>query len=386
MLSIQTLIASYALSSKLDPQKCERIISQLGITRSGALDYIYPNNIKLSTAHLRLTEYSDLKMFIEDCCHLIDLAVQAGSQLILFPHLLGLAPISVDKPSLRLAQSFVKDIFAQTPVSVKLQDHSFRQRFNQLIDRFSDFLFDCYYSAFLLLAHRYNIYIAAGSTYIATARGVFCRSFLFSPDHDQAFFQDKLTVSPMERRLGVLTGSELKLFESKIGKICILTDTDAEFFECFKVAKNLGAKLVLTPAMCSEVFSHTPRFNASLMGAQHYNLFTARSSFYSAGDLFQQFPGASGIYAPLWATKNLDGLIVHSNKSDESGAVLSSRIDPSKLEESLDSYTHDINASFCESLMTQIYPEHFIEMASNINASASSKYVSQRISASLSGV
>ena len=56
MLSLKTIAASYTLSAKLDPEKCEKLIEALGIRRSTILDYVYPNNIKLSAAHLRQRE------------------------------------------------------------------------------------------------------------------------------------------------------------------------------------------------------------------------------------------------------------------------------------------------------------------------------------------
>ncbi|TCL45204.1 nitrilase-related carbon-nitrogen hydrolase [Harryflintia acetispora] len=354
MLSLKTIAASYTLSAKLDPEKCEKLIEALGIRRSTILDYVYPNNIKLSAAHLRLTPYKDIKSFIEDCCRLIDMAIQSGSQLLLLPHLLGLVPLSVDKPSMSLATSLIEDLCkGQTPPA------NLRARFGSVMDKLSDFLFDCYYNIFLLLAHKYNIYIAAGSTYVATSQGIFCRSYLFSPDSDEAFFQDKITLSPTERALGIQPGNELKIFDSKIGKLAILADTDGSFYECYKAAKALGAQLVLTPALSSEQFSHNPRYNASLMNAQHYNLYTVRSSFYSTGETLPAFRGASGIYAPLLMTRDLNGVVVHNHESDETGGVLSSRIDPPRLLDNMDVYSHHRNPLFYERMMKETYPGFF---------------------------
>lgn len=354
MLSIKLSAASYRLAARLEPAKCERIINEQGIKRSTLLDYVYPNNVKIATAHMRLTAFKDLRALIREYCRLIDSAVQSGAHLILFPHLTGLAPITVEKGSCQIAGRFISDLFAG-----KLSDTALRQHFELLIDRFSDFLFDCYYNLFLLLAHKYNIYIAAGSTYIASSRGVFCRSYLFSPDQDEAFFQDKIHLNPIERKLGLLAGNELKVFDLKIGKTAFLTDADSTFFECFKVSKSLGAQIILTPALCSEVLSHNAACNPSLTHAQHHNLITVRSSYISKGDIFPKFSGASGIYAPFSMTKGLDGILMHTIEGVEDNCVLTARVDPPKLPENLDVYCYSTNSAFCENMMNNIYPAYF---------------------------
>ena len=173
------------------------------------------------------------------------------------------------------------------------------------------------------------------------------------------FFQDKITLSPPERALGIQPGNELKIFDSKIGKLAILADTDGSFYECYKAAKALGAQLVLTPALSSEQLSHNPRYNASLMNAQHYNLYTVRSSFYSTGETLPAFRGASGIYAPLLMTRDLNGVVVHNHESDETGGVLSSRIDPPRLLDNMDVYSHHRNPLFYERMMKETYPGFF---------------------------
>lgn len=356
-------LSERALATKLDAQKCKNYIASLPIRACQSLNLVQENNIKVSTVHLRLNDYKDVRVFIEDCRHLIDLAAAAGAQLILFPHLTGLLPVLADRASENMAHRLLEALSSQAPG--RMGDTSLRQRFTQLMDHISDAALACYTAIFSTLSHRYGIYIAPGSTYVAMQRGIFCRSFLFSPFHDEPFSQDKLTLSPTERRLGVLAGSELRSVDTEIGRLVLLTDTDSALYECYKVALALGAQIVLSPALLSEPYGYNLHYNPSMMAAQHYSLYTVRSSLYSMGNLFAPFKGASGIYAPMEMTKNSDGIIIHTSANDEAGGVLSSRIEPPKLKSEQDAvYTSFRNPPFYGDLMSRVYQEYFLAKSS----------------------
>lgn len=354
MFSLKTLAASYTLSAKLDPDKIASILNHMEIKRSTALDYVYPNNVKMAAVQMQLEPFRDFKAFVAECRRLIEAAIQNGAHLILFPHLTGLLPITADKTACGVFCRFIDELLSEGHNDFALQQH-----FLKLMERFSDFLFDCYYNLFLVLAHKYNIYIAAGSTYILTAQGVFCRSYLFSPDHADAFFQEKIHLSPLEKRLGILPGNQINILDLKIGKTAILCDCDAAFYECFKVSKALGAQIILVPSMKSEVYSHTLEYNAALMQAQHFGVYTARSCFFSTGSFLNAFEGSSGIYAPLALTKNLDGILAYTKNCGEKSQVVCARIEPPKLSENMDVYSFSSSSSFCKPMIENVYPSFF---------------------------
>lgn len=349
MLPFKMITASYRLAARLEPEKCEQIIKALGIKRSTILDYVYPNNVKLAAAQMRLTSYKDLSAFIEECCRILDEAVKSGSHLVLFPHLVGALPLTVEKHAGSIAAQFIRDA-----VEGKASAAALRQRFEQMIDKFSDFLFDCSYNIFLLLAHKYNIYIATGGLYISTADGILCRSYLFSPDQQEAFFQDKIHLSPLEQQLGVKAGDEMKVLNLKIGKTAILAETDSLYYECFKVAKALGAEILLCPSLTGEALPGYADYNPALQHAQHFNVYTARASFCSAEELLPAFQGASGIYAPLALSKDLDGIVAAAESGRPSVTV--ARIDPPKLAENMDVYSLNPGAGLCETMVGELYP------------------------------
>lgn len=356
MFSLKMIAASYRLAARLEPEKCEQVISALKIKRSTILDYVYPNNVKLAAVQMQLSPYRDMPAFIQDCCRMIDAAIKSGAHLVLFPHLAGALLLSTEKNAQAITAQFIQDVAAGKGSAASL-----KQRFDWIMDKFSDFLFDCTYNIFLLLAHKYNVYIAAGGLYISSADGVFCRSYLFSPDQPEAFFQDKIQLSPLEQRLGVTAGNELKVFDLKIGKTAILAETDSLYYECFKAARALGADIILCPSLRGETLSGCPDYNPALQHAQHFNVYTARSSFCSAGELLPEFQGASGIYAPLMLSKDLDGIVAAAETGRPS--VTAARIDPPKLAENIDVYSLNAGTSLCETMLNEIYPQFFRQQA-----------------------
>ncbi|MCI8442105.1 MAG: hypothetical protein HFG27_06210 [Provencibacterium sp.] len=356
MFSLKSIAAAYRLSARLEPEKCEQVIASLKIKRSTVLDYVYPNNVKLAAVQMQLAPCRDMPAFIQDCCRIIDTAIKSGAHLVLFPHLTGALLLSTEKNAQAFAVRFIQDAAAG-----KASSASLKQRFDWMMDKFSDFLFDCTYNIFLLLAHKYSLYIAVGGLYIASTDGIFCRSYLFSPDQPEAFFQDKIQLSPLERQLGVSAGNEMKVFDLKIGKTAILAETDSLYYECFKTARALGADIVLCPSLKGEALPGCPDYNPALQHAQHFNLYTARSCFCSSGEIFSKFPGASGIYAPLMLSKDLDGVVAAAEP--ERPSVTAARIDPPKLTENIDVYSLNAGTGLCETLANSLYPQFFQQLA-----------------------
>lgn len=353
-MSIKLSYTSYGLSNKLEVEKLDRILAGISIRRSTLLDYVYPNNVKIASVHMKLAPFSDLRSFVAECSRLVDCAVRGGAHVVLFPHLCGLLPLTVHRGALSMVRQHAEEMH-----SGKVSAQAARTQFTSMMEQLSDFAFDCYYTLFLHLAQRYNVYIAAGSTYVLTSQGTFCRSYLFSPDHDEAFFQDKIHLNEFERLAGVQAGTELQILNLKIGRVALLAELDSATDECYKVAQRMGAQIVLSPALLGETAAYTTQHNASLMAAQHYNLFTARSSFFSPGGNIPAFDGASGVYAPQVLTKNLDGVVAHLSESGAENQVLCARIDPPKLADNTDVYSYSSNADFSQGLIQEIYPAFF---------------------------
>jgi predicted amidohydrolase len=104
------------------------------------------------------------------------------------------------------------------------------------------------------LARRHGVHILAasgpseraGGTYVNAAR-------LFSPS-GKVGVQEKLIMTPFERRWGVSGGGGLRLFETALGRIGIAICYDSEFPLLVRALTEAGADIVLIPS-CTEFAS-----------------------------------------------------------------------------------------------------------------------------------
>ena len=92
-MSLKTIAAAKLLLANWSCPKLDRLLEQTEIRMSRALDYVSPNNIKVSCVQMALRA----EMPAKDCLNLIisnlNSAVADGSQLVVFPEYIGLLPL-----------------------------------------------------------------------------------------------------------------------------------------------------------------------------------------------------------------------------------------------------------------------------------------------------
>lgn len=97
------------------------------------------------------------------------------------------------------------------------------------------------------LAVSYNINIIAGSMPEYTGQGLYNVSFLFRRDGSMDK-QYKLHITPDEKSYwGVRGGSQLKVFDTDVGKIGILVCYDCEFPELARILAERGMQILFVP-------------------------------------------------------------------------------------------------------------------------------------------
>lgn len=102
------------------------------------------------------------------------------------------------------------------------------------------------------LAARHNCHILAGSGPALTDRGVVNRAWLVSPT-GAVVHQDKLILTPYERDvLDMVSGEEMKLIDTPLGKIGILICYDSEFPLQARALCEAGADMILVPS-CTDL-------------------------------------------------------------------------------------------------------------------------------------
>jgi len=101
---------------------------------------------------------------------------------------------------------------------------------------------------FRLMARKHRCHIVAGSGPVLTDKGVVNRSWLIAPDGSVGH-QDKRLLLPYEREeMGLLPGEELRLFDTRLGKIGLLICYDSEFPLQARALCEAGAEMILVPS------------------------------------------------------------------------------------------------------------------------------------------
>ena len=70
---------------------------------------------------------------------------------------------------------------------------------------------------------------------------LYCRSYLLDENGLVLGTQDLLHRSPLEKALGVVPGEEIRVFDTKAGRVAILIGQDGRTLEPLRIARGMGA-------------------------------------------------------------------------------------------------------------------------------------------------
>lgn len=333
-MSFKTIAAAKLLLANWSCAKLDRFLEQTEIRMSRALDYVSPNNIKVSCVQMALRA----EMPAKDCLNLIlsnlNSAVADGSQLVVFPEYIGLLPLLSSDSLFDYSYQFSEEIL-----------HQHQEELSEYLQFFSKYLaqplFESYTHFFSMLAMKSSIYILAGTTIVKTRDGFANRAFLFDPDGNIILMQDKLHLSPAEKLCGLLPGTSIKAVPTKLCRVSILTGQDQRVFEAGRAAHLMGAQLLLCPSAFSSSRSSSYFQSCAFMRCQEHPMF-AISSWLTGDFMDLPFRAISGIYAPFAASKLGNGIIMQTDRPS-SNACLTARIDLERLIQDPDLYISDLN-------------------------------------------
>lgn len=159
-----------------------------------------------------------------------------------------------------------------------------------------------YQQLFLSLAKQYQLYLQPGSLPVKQKNGRYRnRAFLFAPS-GKVEHQDKLFLAPFEWQTGCIeVGTELKIFDTALGKVGIMICYDSEFPALTQSLTQQGVKLIIVPS-CTEKISGLTRVSVcSRARAIENQCYVAQSSLIGKAnwcDFIDINSGESGIYSP----------------------------------------------------------------------------------------
>lgn len=177
------------------------------------------------------------------------------------------------------------------------------------------------------LAARHGLHILAASAPFQCADGHFVnRARLFTP-HGKVGVQDKLIMTRFEReQWGIAAGTDLRLFETRLGKIGITICYDSEFPLLSRALAEAGAELLLVPS-CTDALHGYWRVRigaqARALEGQCYIVQAPTVGLAPWSPAVDENHGAAAIYGPPDGAFPDDG-VVAIGKIDEAAWVTGS--------------------------------------------------------------
>ena len=313
-------------------KKIVKVIDRLDIIRSDNLNFVDPGAVKVSAVPLKLRQYRNLDELVEHFNEKMAQAVGSGAQLVVMPELIGLASLMLVPKYERILSDFKLTPSGKRP-----------QLLSDVLFEYFDFMQEVYFTTFSELACQYGVYLLAGSLYLFEGEHLYNRAYLFDPDGDIIGCQDKLHLTEMEASIGVMPGTHLELFDLRVGKACAAIGQDSGYFEVYRIAKGLGAQMMLCPNANINYGCRYSAFADAYLRVQETSMYAVKATL--TGDIMQQrFGGASGVYCPSSLAEDKQGVLTGSETDLE--RVLTCRINLGKLDAAFNPYFCDSNEEF----------------------------------------
>lgn len=162
-------------------------------------------------------------------------------------------------------------------------------------------------------------------------------------------------LTDFEVKLGIKRASKMAAYSLPFGKVVCPICMDATYFETFRIAREIGADMVILPIANLEEYSTWKALRGIWPRVQESYLYGLKSSLngWIAG---MHFTGKAGIFAPLSMTEKKDGVLSLS-PSYEGNHLITADINLKKLYEAREKaeYQEDKNAEFEEKYIERTY-------------------------------
>lgn len=327
-------VSLYMKTLQYSYESIEKKIKKLSIQPSQSLNHVSKKEIKVGVISLQYKKYKTMNHFIKEIYDLLRKAVLDGVQIVVFPEYTGLLLLPIIGCNSLAIKNKAFDIGSIT----------------EDVEKYSDVLADIFCAMFSTFASEFNIYIMAGSMLVYEAEKMINRAFLFDYIGGIAGEQDKICINQNEKLHGVIAGSNLKVIQTKMGRITILIGEDQNYHELFACSVNQKANLILAPSRTGACFIG----NDMAFRVNDSNTYALKSVLNI--DLFGvKKENISGVFAPYKITRNYDGRYKLCYKC--SNDCLVATLDYTKLTQTSDSYNSDTNPIFHKNQYGSIYKQ-----------------------------
>ena len=206
-----------------------------------------------------------------------------------------------------------------------------------------------------LLAKEYGIYIYTGSYILKEKDEIYNAGSLFGPEGNLIGTQKKMHLTDFEVKIGIKRGNKMEVYSLPFGKVVCPICMDATYFETFRIAREIGADMVILPIANLEEYDLWKALRGIWPRVQESYLYGLKSSLngWIAG---MHFIGKAGIFAPLLMTEGKDGVLSLS-PSYEGNHLITANINIKRLYEAREKaeYQEDKNIEFEEKYIEKTY-------------------------------
>jgi len=344
---------------KISLERIERYYKQLRIEKRRFLEDIDLENIRVSCVQRQIQPVENIEEYIDMLCGFIDQAVKEGSHLVIFPEynffdLFGLIPgfnflnqilnkkaIKVkDKVKDKEKESHLKGNNHFLTTILKGVAKPIEAGIKRIIAR---------------LAKGYGIYIYTGSYILKEKEAIYNAGSLFGPDGNLIGTQKKVHLTDFEVKLGIKGGNKMEVYSLPFGKVVCPICMDATYFETFRIAREIGADMVILPIANLEEYTVWKALRGIWPRVQESYLYGLKSSLngWMAG---MHFTGKAGVFAPLLMTEGKDGVLSLST-SYEGNQLITANLSLKRLYEAREKaeYQEDKNVEFEEKYIEKTY-------------------------------
>jgi predicted amidohydrolase len=362
-VNIEVLIEKW-FERKISLERIERYYKQLRIEKRRFLEDIELENIRVSCVQRQIQPVENIEEYIDMLCGFIDQAVKEGSHLVIFPEynffdLFGLIP----------GFNFLNQILNKKAIKVKDKVKDKEKEKESHLKGSNHFLTTILKGVakpieagikriIALLAKGYGIYIYTGSYILKEKEAIYNAGSLFGSNGNLIGTQKKIHLTDFEVKLGIKRGNKMEVYSLPFGKVVCPICMDATYFETFRIAREIGADMVILPIANLEEYTVWKALRGIWPRVQESYLYGLKSSLngWIAG---MHFTGKAGVFAPLLMTEGKDGILSLSS-SYEGNQLITANLSIKRLYEVREKaeYQEDKNVEF---------EKNFIEKTYNIN-------------------
>lgn len=364
-----------SLQRKSKPEAIHRYLDGKQIKRSGNLDHIDPRAIRVAVVQEQIRVLRTYQAYADRMYGFVANAAGQGAQLVCFPELNGLlllGQLPLINPILKFASpqlSESEEVGDATPsespngppplmappseIAPEPGTQAGGLSVAHILSFFTPFFKDAFEATFSALARSFGIYIMAGSLFLVEEGHFFNRAYLFGPQGEIVGTQDKTHPDGLEIDMGLTLGKELKVFDTRLGRLAFPVCMDATYFETFKILKHLGAQIIIIPNFNIEPFHQYLALRGIWPRVQESGVYGLKSAM--VGDLYAlQLTGQAGVYAPFELTDDRTGVLAQSASFDQDNLIIAS-LDLTRLETYHSVYFGDSNPRLYRRYIPEIY-------------------------------